>query len=219
MPKSSAAERVTASLRKAILRGELRPGDYVRQEKWAARLKVSRLPIREALKILGSEGLVVHDTNKGYSVARLDVAEMSQIYLMRRLLEPELIRTLRWPDRRELEHLRELGREAEQALADGDPARCMDLERTIDYRVYDLSPLNVVVREVKRLWELIDPYRYLVFSDPERFYGPDNGLVVRHGRIFAALEAQDRAELQAAFTRNYQSMMAYFQDWIPSEQA
>ena len=38
MRKSNAAEHVTAGLRKAILRGELRPGDYVRQEKWAARL-------------------------------------------------------------------------------------------------------------------------------------------------------------------------------------
>lgn len=209
--KTNAAERVTASLRKAILRGELRPGDYVRQEKWAARLRVSRLPIREALKTLGSEGLVVHDPNKGYSVARLDVAEMSQIYLMRRLLEPELIKTLRWPGQRELDQLRALGRAAERALSDQDPVRCMELERTIDYRIYDLSTLNVVVREVKRLWELIDPYRFLVFSDPERFYGPDRGLVARHRRIFEALEARDRDALQAAFTRNYEAMMEYFQ--------
>lgn len=211
MQRSNAAERVTTSLRKAILRGELRPGDYVRQEKWAARLKVSRLPIREALKMLASEGLVTHDPHKGYSVAKLDVSEMSQIYLMRRLLEPELVRTLRWPARRELEQLRELGRSSERALADRDPVRCMELERTIDYRIYDLSPLNVVVREVKRLWELIDPYRFLVFSEPERFYGPDNGLVVRHGRIFAALDARDRDALQAAFVRNYETMIGYFQ--------
>lgn len=211
MQRSNAAERVTTSLRKAILRGELRPGDYVRQEKWAARLKVSRLPIREALKMLASEGLVTHDPHKGYSVAKLDVAEMSQIYLMRRLLEPELVRTLRWPTRRELEQLRELARSSERALADRDPVRCMELERTIDYRVYDLSPLNVVVREVKRLWELIDPYRFLVFSEPERFYGPDNGLVVRHARIFDALDAQDRDALEAAFVRNYETMIGYFQ--------
>jgi DNA-binding GntR family transcriptional regulator len=208
--KTNAADRVTTSLRKAILRGELRPGDYVRQEKWAARLRVSRLPIREALKILGSEGLVVHDPNKGYSVAKLDVAEMSQIYLMRRLLEPELIKTLRWPARRELDQLKELGAAAERALSEQDPVRCMELERTIDYRVYDLSPLNVVVREVKRLWELIDPYRFLVFSDPERFYGPDGGLVARHGHIFEALGTRDRDALQAAFTRNYEAMMEYF---------
>lgn len=211
MQRSNAAERVTTSLRKAILRGELRPGDYVRQEKWAARLKVSRLPIREALKMLASEGLVTHDPHKGYSVAKLDVSEMSQIYLMRRLLEPELVRTLRWPARRELEQLRELARSSERALADRDPVRCMELERTIDYRIYDLSPLNVVVREVKRLWELIDPYRFLVFSEPERFYGPDNGLVVRHARIFDALDAQNRDALQAAFVRNYETMIGYFQ--------
>jgi DNA-binding GntR family transcriptional regulator len=209
--KANAAERVTASLRKAILQGELLPGDYIRQEKWAARLKMSRLPVREALKILASEGLVVHDPNKGYSVARLDVAEMSQIYLMRRLLEPELIKTLRWPDARETAHLRELGASSEAALNNRDPVRCMELERRIDYLIYDLSRLKVVVREVKRLWELIDPYRFLVFAEPEWFYGQDtNGLVLRHRLIFGALEARDLDALQEAFSRNYENMMEYF---------
>lgn len=206
------AERVAARLRKAVLAGELTPGDYIRQEKWAAALGVSRLPVREALKMLTAEGLLGHDPNKGYYLVKLDVEEMAQIYLMRRLLEPELIKTIRWPTSREMAQLRETARRAEKALENGDAVACMDLERVIDYKIYDLSRLKIVAREVKRLWELVDPYRYLVFAEPRTFYGTDSaeGLQARHNRIFDALEAQDREVLARALSNNFDNMLGYF---------
>lgn len=205
------AERVAASLRKAILSGELAPGDYIRQEKWAATLNVSRVPVREALKVLTSEGLLGHHPNKGYYLIKLDIEEMTQIYLMRRLLEPELIKTLRWPTAREMKLLRDTASKAEQALAGHDPVGCLDLERTVDFRIYELSRLKIVVREVKRLWELADPYRYLVFAEPGLFY-PDNAdaLARRHRRLFDALEAADREALERAFLVNFDNMLGYF---------
>jgi DNA-binding GntR family transcriptional regulator len=205
------AERVAASLRKAILSGELAPGEYIRQEKWAAALNVSRVPVREALKVLTSEGLLGHHPNKGYYLIKLDMEEMAQIYLMRRLLEPELIRTLRWPAARQLASLRETASKAEQALAGHDPVACLDLERTIDFQIYELSRLRIVVREVKRLWELAGPYRYLVFAEPAQFhYGNAHALRQRHRRLFDALEAQDRGALERAFLLNFDTMLGYF---------
>jgi DNA-binding GntR family transcriptional regulator len=206
------AERVAAGLRRAILDGELVPGDFIRQEKWAAALGVSRLPVREALKMLTAEGLVGHDRNRGYYLIKLDVEEMAQIYLMRRLLEPEVIKTIRWPAEKEMHRLRDTAREAEKALEDGRPEACLDLERVIDYQVYDLSRLKIVAREVKRLWELVDPYRYLVFAEPGAFYGTESseGLEARHARIFAALEARDHEALVQAFSHNFDVMLGYF---------
>lgn len=206
------AERVAARLRKAILVGELTPGDFIRQEKWAATLGVSRLPVREALKMLTAEGLLGHDPNRGYYLVKLDVEEMAQIYLMRRLLEPELIKTIRWPTTTEMSHLQETAKKAEKALENGDPVVCLSLERIIDYQIYDLSRLKIVAREVKRLWELVDPYRYLVFAEPRSFYGTDSaaGLHARHTRIFDALEAQDRDVLAKAMFTNFDHMLGYF---------
>jgi DNA-binding GntR family transcriptional regulator len=138
---------------------------------------------------------------------------MAQIYLMRRLLEPELIKTIRWPTTKEMSQLRETAKKAEKALEDGDPVACLSLERIIDYQIYDLSRLKIVAREVKRLWELVDPYRSLVFAEPSSFYGTDSdyGLHARHARIFNALEAQDRDALAKAVFTNFDHMLGYFQ--------
>ena len=56
-PDPIGSTRVAAYLREAILGGELRPGDRIRQEEVAERLGASRLPVREALRMLEAEGL------------------------------------------------------------------------------------------------------------------------------------------------------------------
>ena len=55
--------RVAAYLREAILGGELKPGDRIRQEEVAERLGASRLPVREALRMLEAEGLTEHEAH------------------------------------------------------------------------------------------------------------------------------------------------------------
>lgn len=202
----SAAERVTAKLRLAILRGELLPGDHIRQEMWADRLRVSRLPIREALKVLASEGLCEHDPHRGYFVAKLDVTELSQIYWMRRMLEPELIRTMRWPTEAELQGLREHARTAEDSLRSEDIARAMDAERSFDYRIFDFSSLNIVAREVKRLWALLDPYRFLIFSHPDAL----RRITDRHEAFLSALVRQDREALTKVVLDTQERMISDF---------
>ncbi|MEU8225394.1 GntR family transcriptional regulator [Kribbella sp. NPDC048915] len=79
---------VARSLRDAIHSGELEPGARVRQETVAAELGVSRIPVREALRQLESEGLVVIVPNSGAKVAVLDFEEYAEIYKMRERLEP-----------------------------------------------------------------------------------------------------------------------------------
>ena len=63
---AKAAQRVAAALQDAIRTGDLLPGEHIRQEVWADRLAVSRLPIREALNTLAADGTVEHDPNRGY---------------------------------------------------------------------------------------------------------------------------------------------------------
>lgn len=74
-----------------IFTGELLPGQSIRQELMAERLQVSRLPVREALDGLTATGLVTHVHNVGYTVTRLDRSEFDQVYLMRALLESEVL--------------------------------------------------------------------------------------------------------------------------------
>jgi DNA-binding GntR family transcriptional regulator len=88
-----ASHRIADSLRTAILGGSYRPGTRIRQEDVAARSGASRIPVREALRMLDSEGLVTLVANSGAWVTRLTLSECVETYLIRERLEPLLLRT------------------------------------------------------------------------------------------------------------------------------
>ena len=87
----TAQDRAAATLRTAILDGELRPGQRVNQEAWAERAGVSLIPVREALRALAGEGLVTYRPRRGYAVTELDLAELEEVYRLRRLLETDAL--------------------------------------------------------------------------------------------------------------------------------
>ena len=75
--------RVTDMIRDLILSGELVPGSRISQESLAARFGTSRIPVRDALNRLESDGLVVLKPNSGAWVAKLDLNECIEIYKIR----------------------------------------------------------------------------------------------------------------------------------------
>lgn len=79
---------IVRNLRQDILDGRLKPGERIHQEVIAGRLGTSRSPVREALRQLQTEGLVVINLNAGARVAGLQAAELEEIYLLRERLEP-----------------------------------------------------------------------------------------------------------------------------------
>ncbi len=84
----AASERVADHLRAAILSGEFAPGERLLQEVLAERLGASRMPVREALRMLEVEGLVENQPNRGARVPELTAHEVEVIYRMRERLEP-----------------------------------------------------------------------------------------------------------------------------------
>lgn len=90
--RERAPEQVTERLREAITSGLLQPGDRLLQEELADRLGVSRMPIREALRRLEAEGLVVLQPYRGAVVASLSSRELQEIYEIRVALETLALR-------------------------------------------------------------------------------------------------------------------------------
>jgi len=88
----NARARIADQVRTAILGGEYPPGSRVRQEDLAARFGASRVPVREALRILESDGLITVVANTGAWVTRLNLDECTEIYQIRERLEPLLLR-------------------------------------------------------------------------------------------------------------------------------
>ncbi len=85
-------EVVHDRLRRAILRGEFDPKVPLSQVKLAARLGVSRTPLREALRMLQREGLIDSEPNRRVRVAELSLADLEQLYASRVLLEALAVR-------------------------------------------------------------------------------------------------------------------------------
>ncbi|WP_336811306.1 GntR family transcriptional regulator [Bosea sp. MMO-172] len=91
LERKTATARVVALLRDQILSGGLPEGLQLRQEKLAAELGVSRVPIREALHQLEAEGLVRQETHKGAVVSGLSIDDLEETYEIRARLETWLL--------------------------------------------------------------------------------------------------------------------------------
>jgi DNA-binding GntR family transcriptional regulator len=90
--RKSLPEVIADDLRERILNGDMTEGEVIRQEALAEEYGVSRMPIREALKRLDAEGLVVLTNNRGASVTKHSLEEIGEIFDLRSLIEADLFR-------------------------------------------------------------------------------------------------------------------------------
>jgi len=88
----STVDAIERTVLDELVRGEHPPGSALRQDELAARLGVSKIPVREALQRLGAGGLLVFETNRGARVPVLSVDELVEIATLRRVIEIELLR-------------------------------------------------------------------------------------------------------------------------------
>jgi len=89
---SSTGERVADALRNLLIEGRLDPGTRLSEEAFAQGLNVSRNTLREALRLLAHEGLVVHQLNRGVFVRELTADDIVSIYQVREIIEIAAVR-------------------------------------------------------------------------------------------------------------------------------
>lgn len=176
-------------IRDLIVRGELLPGEKIGQVELANRVGVSRSPLREALRTLESEGIVRHEANRGYVVARLDIDDLTQIYRMRSLLEDEILASIQAPTAEQVAGLTELNDAMEAAMVAEDVAGMLTANREFHFGIFELSPLDHFIREVRRLWQLSEGYRAAYLWMPQT----RGRVIAEHREIIAALADFDRA--------------------------
>ena len=88
----STSEIITRHLRDAIVAGHFAEDEPIRQDDIARQFNVSKIPVREALKRLEAEGLVMFQRNRGAMVTRLSESELAQMFEVRMLLEDKVLR-------------------------------------------------------------------------------------------------------------------------------
>ncbi len=201
---SSTAEE----LRRHILRGVLLPGEHLGQAELAARFKTSKVPVREALKQLHAEGLLDHDHNRGYFVTRLSFHEGLQLYRMRRWVEHELLRGLRWPNAAELKHLKSLLAALDKPRAPDERENWISTLEETRLAIFALSKYQTLLAEATRLWALTDRYRALL---------PPDRSPQRERKLVEAMEANDRDALLSAYLNERDRIEEMLADAFGSE--
>ena len=190
-------------LRAHILRGLIGPGDHLGQAELAAQFGMSKVPVREALKQLCAEGLLSHDHNRGYFVARLSRDEARQLYTLRRWIEAELLATADWPNAKQLTGLRKLMKAVSQPVTRENREEWLASLAELRHTIFDLSPQKILLREALRLWTLTDRYRSIL---------PAARSAANEQELVEALEAQDRNALLRAYASSRDRIEALLED-------
>lgn len=190
----TAQQFVLDQVRRMIITGDLRPGVPIRQTALSEQLGVSRVPLREALKILEGEGQVSYHPHRGYCVAELSIADLVEIYRIRRLLESEAARVA--VDRIGKEDMRrivEAQRDIE-AAAEAEDVRLMTAaNRRFHFALLEASGMPHLVRLIRLMWDATDAYRVVYVEDT----GNRRRVEREHRAIIRALKAKDADRLVA----------------------
>jgi DNA-binding GntR family transcriptional regulator len=188
----AASARVADHLRRAILSGEIGPGEWIRQEEVAERLGSSRLPVREALRILEAEGLTEHERHKGARVPSLTMHEVDVVYRMREQLEQLAIaESIPHLDLEDLRALSDLQDQIER-LPQGDNAAVatfLELDREFHLRSYTGCRIDQLTSTVTRLWNSTAHYRrtFVTLTGPGRKWVID----AEHRLLLDAINRRD----------------------------
>lgn len=192
----TAQEAVLQALRTEITAGTLRPGERIVQESLAERYGVSRVPLREALRILEGEGQVTYLPHKGYVVAQLSLADLTEVYRLRELLEAEAISAaVPRLGRADVDRLVDLSRAVDAASASGDLLALSDANRRFHFAVFEAADRPRLVRLLRLLWDATDAYRSVYFAEAgnRRRVSREHAALlraVRGGDVAAAIAAQ-----------------------------
>lgn len=203
----TAQEAVFAEIRRAILAGRMSPGTQVLPDQLAAEYGVSRIPVRDALRLLESEGLVSYAAYHGYQVTQLTEEELSELLRLREILEDEAVRvgTPKITESALTAMSTALAEMYEHEQAD-DLASWGEAHRAFHFALYEVAGMPHLTRILGQAWDLSDLYRsrYVQAKSGER------SISAGHEPLLAAAEAKDTDALLDLMARHRRTII----DWV-----
>ena len=192
----SLAEDAAEAIREQILAGGYRQGEHLVEARIAEQLNVSRGPVREALKLLRAEGLVEEEPRRGTFVARLDAADVREIYQVRAAVEGQAAKILASTrPAAVMEELRSFAAAIDRAIAAGDVAEVSRADLAFHEALCRLSG-NARLAEVFNRY--VPVLRGLLRLD-ERVYASLDEIALQHRPLLEAIERGDAIEASRLF--------------------
>lgn len=189
LPQGQSAYR---RLLEDIRAGTLLPGMRLRETDLADRLGISRTPVREAIRQLEADGLVIHLPRQGATIRSLDHAEVVELYEMRAVLEGTAARlAARAASDIELAELAALN--AELAATPAGP-QAREVNRQFHRSLLDAARNRFLLKSISALQKTLLILGPTTLADPARA----KAAVAEHAAVLAALDARDGAGAEAA---------------------
>ena len=184
------------TLRQAILRGELKPGERLMEVQLANKLGVSRTPVREAIRKLELEGLVLMIPRKGAEVAEITRQDMEDVLEVRTALEELAVKdACDHITDAQLSELKKASNEFKKALLEGkDLVTCADADMHFHDVILSATNNRRLIQMLNNLSEQMYRYRMEYLKD-ERTH---KTLIEEHDAIRRALKKHDKVKAGAA---------------------
>ncbi|MCB4768128.1 GntR family transcriptional regulator [Ancylobacter sp. Lp-2] len=194
IPRRSLHHELASQLRDMMVRGDLKAGDKINEQALCQRFGVSRTPLREALKVLASDGLVILAPNRGASVARISPGEVDELFPIMGAMEALAGETAcaRATDA-DIAVVQALHDEMLAFYRAGDPAGYLRLNRQIHESFFDIAGNTSLTQLYRTLMVRIHAVRFTAQKSMERW----REAVEDHEEMMAALKARDGARLGA----------------------
>ena len=190
------------TLRKAILKGELKPGERLMEIALAERLGVSRTPVREAMRKLELEGLVVMIPRRGAQVANITEKDLNDVLEVRIALENLSIENAcaRMTEE-QLAELKKAGRYFEETIKEGNLVKLAEADVAFHEVIYKASDNRRLNQVLNNLREQIYRYRVEYLKEEET----RNVLVKEHEEIYEAIKNRDVKKAQEIIFRHIEN--------------
>ncbi len=180
-------QQVYEIVKRAILEGELKPGSKVVVTQLAEKYNISRTPLREALRQLQIEGLLVQK-NSGLFVIELDVNDFKELYECRVILERDIMKlVLRTITDKQLKEIDELLNLAEKALEEGDHLQLLELNAQFHDKLLEASPNSRAVQLLQQVRSFLLIYRANILKDDTH----NKEILQEHRQILEALKERN----------------------------
>jgi len=199
------------TLRQAILRGELKPGERLMEIQLANKLGVSRTPIREAIRKLELEGLVLMIPRKGAEVAEITEKSLKDVLEIRRALEDLAVRlACEKITKEELKELKKAGDEFKKVLKSQDITEVAEA----DVRFHDVI---YMATDNPKLIQLLNNFREQMYRFRVEYLKKDEvrpQLLAEHDEIIKYITEGNKEEASRVVTRHIENQALTVQDVI-----
>jgi DNA-binding GntR family transcriptional regulator len=159
LQRQTVASMTLEAIRDGILHGHYTEGEPLRQDALADELGVSRIPIREALRQLETEGLVTFNPHRGAIVSSLSLEEIEEVFELRATIEPDLLRrAMPHLTTYQLDQADEVLDRYAVALRTGDVSKWGELNWQFHASLYAPAERPITMGIVQRLHQQSDRY-------------------------------------------------------------